>query len=301
MAMGCSLDFSYSFSNTSHLLSYDLCPLFSQHPSLRHEISEDTLPTRTNYVYEIALGKGIEKDGTLPEDLQCPHDSLVCMRAINTRPNHPSEPPRILQVIPVATRHTKPKFRIAKTTTGTDIQEPHLQLTVQGSEYMGMKQKAVFHIYCDEKSHEASTSIGQLDHLYQWKGSHVFSWRSEHGCPKITAHDSKDDSDKTPDRHEEEENETTPPANVHEDKDSIIKTPSQTLIWFISLTASILLAIAFRFVFLKRYKHYILQLIHKLPISRRRHRSGEYDFLLEDIASEGSTVYSPGFRKYDTV
>ncbi|EKM75855.1 hypothetical protein AGABI1DRAFT_109210 [Agaricus bisporus var. burnettii JB137-S8] len=301
MAMGCSLDFSYSFSNTSHLLSYDLCPLFSQHPSLRHEISEDTLPTRTNYVYEIALGKGIEKDGTLPEDLQCPHDSLVCMRAINTRPNHPSEPPRILQVIPVATRHTKPKFRIAKTTTGTDIQEPHLQLTVQGSEYMGMKQKAVFHIYCDEKSHEGSTSIGQLDHLYQWKGSHVFSWRSEHGCPKITAHGSKDDSDKTPDRHEEEENETTPPANVHEDKDSIIKTPSQTLIWFISLTASILLAIAFRFVFLKRYKHYILQLIHKLPISRRRHRSGEYDFLLEDIASEGSTVYSPGFRKYDTV
>lgn len=187
--MGCSLDFSYSFSNTSHLLSYDLCPLFSQHPSLRHEISEDTLPTRTNYVYEIALGKGIEKDGTLPEDLQvrlphlllrirysqclikCPHDSLVCMRAINTRPNHPSEPPRILQVIPVATRHTKPKFRIAKTTTGTDIQEPHLQLTVQGSEYMGMKQKAVFHIYCDEVRRHVSIFLISINFI-----SLEFTW-----------------------------------------------------------------------------------------------------------------------------
>jgi hypothetical protein len=170
MATECSLDFTYSFSNASHVFSYDLCPLFSQHQSFRHEFSEETLPTRTNYVYEIALGKGIKKDGTLPAELQvrfnalhlpshthsppfviqCPNDSLICMQAVNTRPNHPSEPPRIIQVVPVAIGHTKPNFRITNTTTGTDIQEPHLQLTVRGLEYMGMKQKAVFHVFCDK-------------------------------------------------------------------------------------------------------------------------------------------------------
>jgi hypothetical protein len=72
------------------------------------------------------------------------------MQAINTRPNHPSEPPRIIQVIPVAIDHTKPKFQITNTTTGTDTQEPHLQLTLQGLKYMNIKQKATFHIFCDK-------------------------------------------------------------------------------------------------------------------------------------------------------
>lgn len=68
--MACSLDFHYTFSNASHSLVYDLCPLFSQHQPLKYDIDEDTPPTHTKYAYEIALGNGIRKDGTLPANLQ---------------------------------------------------------------------------------------------------------------------------------------------------------------------------------------------------------------------------------------
>lgn len=69
---------------------------------------------------------------------------------INTRPNHPSEPPRILQVVTVASEDIRPKFRLTNTTTGLDLVENHLQLTVYGLQYQGRKQKAVFHLFCDK-------------------------------------------------------------------------------------------------------------------------------------------------------
>lgn len=70
MTPECSLDYQYSYSNATHRLAYDLCPLFIQYQALKYEMDEETPPTRTKYVYEIALGKGLKRDGTLPMDLQ---------------------------------------------------------------------------------------------------------------------------------------------------------------------------------------------------------------------------------------
>jgi hypothetical protein len=167
--MECSFNYQYSYSNNTHHLAYNLCPLFSRHQSLKHEIVEDTPPTQTKYIYDMALGKGIKKDGTLPVDLQviviplkvtnvvlnsmtskCPSNSFICLTVINTRPSHLSEPPRILQVVPVSSGEIRPKFRIINMSTGVDIQETHLQLTVHGLQYMKQNQKAVFHMQCDE-------------------------------------------------------------------------------------------------------------------------------------------------------
>lgn len=72
------------------------------------------------------------------------------MTVINTRPDHPSEFARILQVVPVASSNAKPKFRVMNTTTGLDSVENHLQLTVRGLKYMKQRQKAIFHMFCDK-------------------------------------------------------------------------------------------------------------------------------------------------------
>ena len=82
--------------------------------------------------------------------LQCPPASFICLTVVNTRPDHPSEPPRILQVVPVASGDIRPKFRSTNTTTDADLLETHLQLTVHGLLNMKQKQRAVFHMQCVE-------------------------------------------------------------------------------------------------------------------------------------------------------
>ncbi|KAJ3509912.1 hypothetical protein NLJ89_g4964 [Agrocybe chaxingu] len=90
---------------------YHLCPILSWLPhdsKSKKKIQivnyEETAPTRTRYVYDIALlgSGGLERDGTLPASLQCPEGTMICLTVINTRPEHPAEPSRILQVVPVA-------------------------------------------------------------------------------------------------------------------------------------------------------------------------------------------------------
>ncbi len=166
----CSVNWHHTYSNGTHQLFYDLCPLFLQHRAFKHEVDEETPPTYTKYVYDIALGGGVKKDGTLPAYLQvrdnfimspsfilmptleCPPNSFICLTVTNTRPNHPSEPPRILQVVTVASEKFRPKFRLTNTTTGSDLVGTHLQLTVHGLQYQGQNQKAVFHMFCDKVS-----------------------------------------------------------------------------------------------------------------------------------------------------
>lgn len=66
----CSINWAHTYTNATHQLTYDLCPLFLKHQAFKHEVDEETPPTHTKHAYEIALGKGIRKDGTLPADLQ---------------------------------------------------------------------------------------------------------------------------------------------------------------------------------------------------------------------------------------
>jgi hypothetical protein len=68
--MNCYIDYKHTYSNTTHTLTYDFCPLFLQNQLIKHEVIEDTPPTQTRYVYDIALGSGIKRDGTLPAELQ---------------------------------------------------------------------------------------------------------------------------------------------------------------------------------------------------------------------------------------
>lgn len=94
---------------------------------------------------------------------------------INTRPSHPSEPSRILQVVPIAgTPGLDPKARLDKKDNEND---PHgeqildyfdtfahkatapLQLTLHGGRYMKQSQKASFQFLCD---HQAEDVCSQL-------------------------------------------------------------------------------------------------------------------------------------------
>lgn len=78
---------------------------------------------------------------------------------INTRPNHPSEPSRILQVVPVvAEKNLDPKERLLDVTA--DNPNPFLQLTLHGGNYLDRKQKATLQFECDQ------TQVSER-HLYR--------------------------------------------------------------------------------------------------------------------------------------
>ncbi|KAF9456957.1 hypothetical protein BDZ94DRAFT_1143969, partial [Collybia nuda] len=80
-----------------------LCPLLKARAgNFDISIEEETPPTHTQRKYALGFGGALKWDGTLPAELQCPEGSRICLTVINTRPNHPTEPSRILQVIPIA-------------------------------------------------------------------------------------------------------------------------------------------------------------------------------------------------------
>lgn len=85
---------------------------------------------------------------------------------INTRPDHPSEPSRILQIIPIAkTAGLDPKAKLAEKINQDDshgmylpqfqrslnnhVPQAPLQVTFHGGSYMRQTQKATFLFHCD--------------------------------------------------------------------------------------------------------------------------------------------------------
>ncbi|KAF5349242.1 hypothetical protein D9756_009418 [Leucocoprinus leucothites] len=278
--MECSFNYKYSYSNNTHRLSYDLCPLFLHHQPLTHEIIEDTPPTQTKHIYDIALGVGINKDGTLPAELQCPSNSFICLTVINTRPNHPSEPPRILQVVPVSSGDIRPKFRITNTTTGTDIIMDHLQLTVHGLEYMKQKQKAVFHMQCD-KAQPDDVPNARLEFLYTWNGTHVFNWKTTYGCPEIS--ELPDESEGGPEGDDDSE-ERLPPPDPEPDE-GIVPPPGSSLSPLSFGFAIMFVFFLLRVVIPRRYQRSILRLGAYVP-GQRPPRAGD-DVPLEEIPASG--------------
>jgi autophagy-related protein 27 len=152
--------------------TYDLCPLLSS--PLEVVIEESTPPTLTKSVYTISLLKPLDRDNTLPADLQCDEGTMVCLKVVNTRPDHPLEPPRTLRVVPVAMQEgLRPKAKHASLVGGADVEhgafpldflllsarvltiaEAPLQVTFHGGSYISKSQKATFIFHCDKDAAE---------------------------------------------------------------------------------------------------------------------------------------------------
>ncbi|KAF5383261.1 hypothetical protein D9615_004829 [Tricholomella constricta] len=164
-------------------LEFDLCPLFQAHSAAFDiTIDEETPPTHTKHVYAVSFGGPLKRDGTLPAELQCPEGTRICLTVVNTRPNHPSEPPRILQVIPVVGADLSPKAVLGKKVNAEDHHAP-LQVTLHGGSYIHQSQKATFLFHCDHDAEEP------MKPSFTWKfnGTHAFSWKTKHACHKPLA------------------------------------------------------------------------------------------------------------------
>lgn len=80
---------------------------------------------------------------------------------INTRPDHPSEPDRILQVVPVAGGlDMKPTARIGSLSGLNDSSS--MLLHFHGGMYGRKPQKAAIEMVCDPQAPHVSTSLAFL-------------------------------------------------------------------------------------------------------------------------------------------
>ncbi|KAF8997594.1 autophagy-related protein 27-domain-containing protein [Cyathus striatus] len=177
-----SLTCEYTHNSPPLVLTYDLCPLPSPSSSssqLHLPYEGETPPTRTSYIYDIALRPGgVEFDKTLPADLQCEKGTWACLTVLNTRPDHPSETKRILQIIPLATEaHLHPQSKLVSLTAKE--KEETLQLAMHGGMYMGQRQKIVFRFLCSKDHNYKGPKF-----KWRFNGTHMFHWESPHGCPR---------------------------------------------------------------------------------------------------------------------
>ncbi|PFH45837.1 hypothetical protein AMATHDRAFT_43928 [Amanita thiersii Skay4041] len=209
---------------------YNLCPLFgggSQEQASSNVYSvmrdETTPPTHTRYHYAISLSAadGVPWDNTLPADLQCPRGTWICLTVINTRPNHPSEPERILSVVPVSKGdELDPKVKLLDEEVGGN---PILQLVLHGGQYMNQKQKAVFQFSCDRSELEGTIP----NYLWNWNGTHTFTWASQYACPSFI--DTPDDDDKKGPGDPDPDPPENPP--IDEDDGESLSHGHRTEIW----------------------------------------------------------------------
>ncbi|KAJ8701529.1 hypothetical protein PTI98_000297 [Pleurotus ostreatus] len=186
-----TLPCTFSFANNK--LRYNLCPLLHRHKGITGEktievdprpikirIVEETPPTRTTSVYSIGLRSALDWNGTLPAELQCPKGTWICLIVENTRPSHPSEPKRRLQVIPVAgAPKLAPRAQLGKRRIPeTNDTETIVQYLIHGGSYTDRPQMAYFQFICDASSKEPS----EPTYLWRWNGTHTFEWKSRHAC-----------------------------------------------------------------------------------------------------------------------
>ncbi|KAJ7044571.1 autophagy-related protein 27-domain-containing protein [Mycena alexandri] len=160
-------------------LEFDLCPLLLSN-NLTISFREDTPPTLTSYRYAFGLDAPLKRDFQLPPDEQCPEGTRICLIVTNTRPKHPSEPSRIFQVVPIAgDAGLNPKAKLLPKVHADDLHEP-LQVTFHGGLYNHQSQKASFQFHCDHDVNEPTFP----EFSWQFNGTHSFTWRSKHACPR---------------------------------------------------------------------------------------------------------------------
>ncbi|KAJ7781012.1 autophagy-related protein 27-domain-containing protein [Mycena metata] len=160
-------------------LEFDLCPLFLNN-NLTISFREDTPPTLTSFRYAFGLDAPLKRDFQLPPDEQCPEGTRICLIVTNTRPKHPSEPARIFQVVPIASdAELTPKAKLLPKVHADDSHEP-LQVTFHGGLYNHQPQKASFQFHCDHDVNEPTFP----KFSWQFNGTHSFTWRSKHACPR---------------------------------------------------------------------------------------------------------------------
>ncbi|KAF7332123.1 Autophagy-related protein 27 [Mycena kentingensis (nom. inval.)] len=179
LAMAAPLAPSCTFS-LSDGLQFDLCPLLNKRGTeINVTVEEETPPTLTTYRYTIGLNAPLKVDGTLPRELQCPVGTWICLVVLNTRPNHPSEPPRHVQVVQVAAEaDLNPRAKLVEKLNSEDVHEI-LQITLHGGTYNGRSQTAAFWFHCDHEIEEPSFP----NHLWRFNGTHAFAWSTPHACP----------------------------------------------------------------------------------------------------------------------
>ncbi|KDQ53930.1 hypothetical protein JAAARDRAFT_38901 [Jaapia argillacea MUCL 33604] len=174
---------------------YDLCPIFTpQHDDKPIVVAfgQKTPPTITRTEYRIALGGALKTNESLPEHEQCPDGTWICLMTYNRRPEHRSEPPRILQVIPVAGSLKLDKdlgywsgLNATAELGKTEDRHPALNLRLHGGYYVDKPHKALFNFICDHKVEEPSSP----KYSWSWNGTHTFTWATQHACGKALAED----------------------------------------------------------------------------------------------------------------
>ncbi|KAK0203938.1 autophagy-related protein 27-domain-containing protein [Desarmillaria ectypa] len=198
-----------SFQIDNHM--FDLCPIIASHLGpLTISLDEETPPTRTRSTYSISLNGPLKRDGTLPAELQCLDGTWICLTVTNERPNRPSEPIRVTNVIPIAVdSNLNPT---AKLGAMAKLDAP-LQVTLHGGPYTSrnVKQKATFQFVCDHNAEEPT----EPEFAWSLNGTHAFTWKSKYACSNVVSGSPASPSEPDPD----------PPADPPHDPDLIDKVP----------------------------------------------------------------------------
>ncbi|KAF8068033.1 autophagy-related protein 27-domain-containing protein [Lyophyllum atratum] len=240
-------------------LRFDLCPLFVAHPTpFNVIIDEETPPTRTKNVYMMSLGGPLRRDGTLPAELQCPKGTRICLTVVNTRPNHPSEPSRVIQVIPVVGADTNVKAILGKKENEDDHHAP-LQVTLHGGSYMKQNQKATFLYHCDHDAEEPTLPTYQ----WKWNGTHAFSWKTRHACHKPLS-DPKPDPGPDPDPPQDPPKDPESDPN-EEDRDRSSRSSSTLKVFWFAVLLVLTSSIAGLLFFLLLRRHQRSRLPSSIP------------------------------------
>ncbi|TFY62128.1 hypothetical protein EVG20_g6814 [Dentipellis fragilis] len=259
---------------------FNLCPLFEQQDALQQTIVFDTQtpPTVTKTVYKLNLDGPLPKNEKLPDHEQCPDGTWfslflslsVCtyrMHAgINRRPEHEDEDPRIVQVVPVVGSQSA-SGDSSKSSSGSGVgitaamrksdgkTHPYLQIRMDGGHYVDKPQSALLVFGCNHKLEEPT----KPSHLWNWNGTHVFTWMTKHACAHAHAADSAPDD---------------PPADAPPN-DELIETPPERY-WTSkhSLTTILLCTVAVLFGFGYTLIHPPAPLRRRMaPVIRRLRRS----------------------------
>ncbi|KAJ7579064.1 autophagy-related protein 27-domain-containing protein [Mycena floridula] len=250
--------------------SYDLCPLIQRADELQVTKDIDTPPTHTKNTYRIGLGGPLRRNGELPPAEQCPEGTWICLSVTNTRPDHPSEPTRILQVVPVAAADgLRPTATIDHS---NDI--PFLVVTLNGGSYLDEAQRARFRFHCDRKA-----DLTKPEFFWTFNGTHTFSWKTKHACGSVSATPAPTppkDTDSEPGPSKERESEGGETELIYHPRSSY-------RIYFILLMLSILCLFLLHFVFpqySRRLLSYILSPLPKFTSKSMRFRPSPARLLL---------------------
>ncbi|KAI0795025.1 autophagy-related protein 27-domain-containing protein [Abortiporus biennis] len=228
--------------------SFDLCPLLKGNgdKGWRIAFENQTPPTVDETVYRFSLTGRLPMIRDVSKDEQCPDGSWACMIKYNRRPQHPDEPRRITQIIPVAGA-----IQVNETTTSRlgifahmspgreDAKHDILHLRMSGGHYVSRRQSLDIMMYCDHQAEEPTLPT----YFYNWNGTHSFRWKTRYACGQlvpsatVTATPPPSSSTDTP----QEEEEDLPPNNEEEADDlldPVTSKRSRTSLWVLFLSSS---------------------------------------------------------------